>query len=208
MPAPPPRPRLDLALSARAAGSACACRSTCCAPEVDETPLRRRGAGRARRSAWRWPRPTRSPTRDRDAVVIGSDQVADLDGVAIGKPGDHARATAQLRAMSGRSVVFQTAVAVVLRRDRLSRGASAVPVTVRFRDAERRRDRALPARRAALRLRRQRQVRDARHRAARGDRVRRPDRADRPAADPHLRAAARRRHRPAARANASSGSPP
>jgi len=46
------------------------------------------------------------------AVVIGSDQVADLDGQAIGKPGDHARATAQLRRMSGRRVVFQTAVAV------------------------------------------------------------------------------------------------
>jgi len=47
------------------------------------------------------------------AVVIGSDQVADLDGQAIGKPGDHARATAQLRRMSGRRVVFQTAVAVL-----------------------------------------------------------------------------------------------
>jgi septum formation protein len=46
------------------------------------------------------------------AVVIGADQVADLDGQPIGKPGDHARAVAQLRAMSGRSVVFHTAVAV------------------------------------------------------------------------------------------------
>lgn len=46
------------------------------------------------------------------AVVIGSDQVADLDGEAIGKPGDHARAVSQLRRMSGRTVVFQTAVAV------------------------------------------------------------------------------------------------
>ena len=52
---------------------------------------------------------------DRDAIVIGSDQVAELDGVAIGKPGDHARATAQLRSMSGRTVVFHTAVAVRLR---------------------------------------------------------------------------------------------
>ncbi len=48
-----------------------------------------------------------------DAVVIGSDQVADLDGAAIGKPGTHANAVAQLRRMSGRRVVFQTAVAVV-----------------------------------------------------------------------------------------------
>lgn len=49
------------------------------------------------------------------AVVIGSDQVADLDGQPLGKPGNHARAVAQLRQMSGRTVVFQTAVAVVCR---------------------------------------------------------------------------------------------
>lgn len=46
-------------------------------------------------------------------VVIGSDQVADLDGQALGKPGDHARATAQLQQMRGKIVIFQTAVAVV-----------------------------------------------------------------------------------------------
>ena len=48
-----------------------------------------------------------------DAIVIGSDQVAELDGEAIGKPGTHERAAAQLRLMSGREVIFQTAVAVV-----------------------------------------------------------------------------------------------
>ena len=48
-----------------------------------------------------------------EAVVIGSDQVADLAGEALGKPGDHARATAQLRRMRGRTLVFETAVAVV-----------------------------------------------------------------------------------------------
>ena len=47
------------------------------------------------------------------ALVIGSDQVADAGGVAVGKPGDHAGALAQLRALSGRSVVFHTAVALV-----------------------------------------------------------------------------------------------
>lgn len=47
------------------------------------------------------------------AIVIGSDQVADLDGEAIGKPGTHERAVAQLQRMSGRQVVFQTAVAIV-----------------------------------------------------------------------------------------------
>ena len=44
------------------------------------------------------------------ALVIGSDQVATLDGAQIGKPGDHARALAQLRTMRGRRVVFHTAL--------------------------------------------------------------------------------------------------
>ena len=47
------------------------------------------------------------------AVVIGSDQVADLDGEPLGKPGNHERAVAQLQRMRGQTVVFQTAVAVV-----------------------------------------------------------------------------------------------
>ena len=67
------------------------------------------------------------------AVVIGSDQVADLDGEAIGKPGTHERAVEQLRQMRGRSVVFQTAVAVV-RADTGFAGSALVPVTVRFRE--------------------------------------------------------------------------
>ena len=67
-----------------------------------------------------------------DAVVIGSDQVADLDGEAIGKPGSHERAFEQLRAMSGRSVVFQTAVAVVRAASGFADSALA-PVRVRFR---------------------------------------------------------------------------
>jgi septum formation protein len=67
-----------------------------------------------------------------DAVVIGADQVADVDGEAVSKPGDHARAVEQLRAMSGRTIVFQTALAVV----RASSGFAEVrrvPVSVRFR---------------------------------------------------------------------------
>ncbi len=48
----------------------------------------------------------------RTALVIGSDQVADCDGRILGKPGDHARASAQLRSLSGREVVFHTAVCV------------------------------------------------------------------------------------------------
>jgi septum formation protein len=52
-------------------------------------------------------------SRYRDALVIGSDQVAELDGLAVGKPADHAEAVAQLRAASGRTVVFHTGVALV-----------------------------------------------------------------------------------------------
>jgi septum formation protein len=67
-----------------------------------------------------------------DAVVIGSDQVADLAGQPIGKPGGHARAVSQLQAMSGRTVVFHTSVAVVRRASGFAQ-ALRVPVTVRFR---------------------------------------------------------------------------
>lgn len=66
------------------------------------------------------------------AVVIGSDQVADLDGEPIGKPGHHERAVQQLRQMRGRTVVFQTAVAVVC----VATGFEQVdlaPVEVKFR---------------------------------------------------------------------------
>ena len=107
------------------------------APEVDETPLPgetpaalalRLALAKAQAVALRWP----------NAVVIGSDQVADLDGLPIGKPGNHAKATAQLRLLSGRQAVFQTAVAVV-RADTGFAQALLAPVTVRFRplsDAE------------------------------------------------------------------------
>jgi septum formation protein len=67
-----------------------------------------------------------------DAVVIGSDQVAELDGQAIGKPGSHERAFEQLKLMSGQRVVFHTAVAVV-RRERHFERALLAPVTVVFR---------------------------------------------------------------------------
>jgi len=70
---------------------------------------------------------------DRDAVVIGSDQVAELDGIAIGKPGDHVRAVAQLQSMRGRTVVFHTAVAVACMESGF-RAADVASVTVRFRD--------------------------------------------------------------------------
>lgn len=73
-----------------------------------------------------------------DAWVIGSDQVAELDGHPLGKPGGAERAIAQLRAMSGREVRFHTAVCVA----GAARDASMALIdttTVRFRaldDAE------------------------------------------------------------------------
>ena len=48
-----------------------------------------------------------------DALVIGSDQVADCDGEAVGKPFDHADAVAQLTALSGKTVVFHTGLALL-----------------------------------------------------------------------------------------------
>ena len=47
------------------------------------------------------------------ALVVGSDQVADLDGTAIGKPGSFDAALAQLELMQGRLVVFHTALALL-----------------------------------------------------------------------------------------------
>jgi septum formation protein len=100
-------------------------------PEVDETPrpgeapadlAQRLARAKADAVAARWPQ----------AVVIGSDQVAEVDGQPIGKPHTHERALAQLRAMSGRRVAFHTAVAVVRRDTGFARVALA-PVTVRFR---------------------------------------------------------------------------
>ena len=82
------------------------------APEVDETPLPhettsalagRLALAKAHAVAKNFPH----------AVVIGSDQVADLNGLALGKPGNHERAVVQLCQMRGQTVIFQTAVAVV-----------------------------------------------------------------------------------------------
>lgn len=84
------------------------------APEVDETPLlgelpaalaQRLALAKAQAVAIKFPQ----------AVVIGSDQVADLHGQPLGKPGTHERAVAQLRQMRGQTVIFQTALAVVCR---------------------------------------------------------------------------------------------
>ncbi len=48
-----------------------------------------------------------------EALIIGSDQAAVLDGEIIGKPGDHQRATAQLQRASGRTVTFYTGLCLL-----------------------------------------------------------------------------------------------
>lgn len=102
------------------------------APDVDETPLpgeapaalaRRLALAKARAVADMHP----------DCIVIGSDQVADLHGQPLGKPGTHDRAVAQLQAMRGQTVIFQTAVAVVCKASGFVQEDLA-PVRVQFRD--------------------------------------------------------------------------
>jgi len=66
------------------------------------------------------------------SVVIGSDQVADLHGEALGKPGNFERARSQLQRMSGQTVLFHTAVAVVCPALQFVEQA-LVPVQVKFR---------------------------------------------------------------------------
>ncbi|MFL6592894.1 MAG: Maf family protein [Luteimonas sp.] len=66
-----------------------------------------------------------------DAWVIGSDQVAELAGRALGKPGTRATAIAQLASMSGSEVVFRTAVTVA--HATLGRHDAEDVTTVRFR---------------------------------------------------------------------------
>lgn len=100
-------------------------------PDVDETPrpeesprelALRLALAKAHAVAAKFPQ----------AAVIGSDQVADLDGESLGKPGTHERAVAQLRRMRGRTVVFQTAVAVVCQETGFEQLELAA-VSVRFR---------------------------------------------------------------------------
>jgi septum formation protein len=55
-----------------------------------------------------------------EAIIIGSDQVATLDGQQIGKPGTHERALDQLRKMRGKRVIFHTALCVLDARTRHS----------------------------------------------------------------------------------------
>ena len=130
----PPQPRLILASTSRYRRellSRLRLPFDVVSPEVDEAPesgerpealAQRLAVAKARAVAALHP----------SAIIIGSDQVADLDGASIGKPGNHERATAQLTMMSGRTVVFHTAIAVLCNA-RAFAATAIVPVTVRFR---------------------------------------------------------------------------
>jgi len=91
--------------------------------EAPEETARRLAEAKARAVAARFPR----------AMVIGSDQVAVLDGAALGKPGNHANAVRQLRAMRAREVVFHTALCVCNAASGRTE-TRLVPFYVRFRD--------------------------------------------------------------------------
>lgn len=106
------------------------------APDIDETP---RAGETPTATALRLARDKAQAVAARapGALVIGSDQVATLDGEQIGKPGSHAAALTQLQKMRGREVVFHTALC--LWDGRLADPDAAaqvedVRVTVAFRD--------------------------------------------------------------------------
>lgn len=101
-------------------------------PHVDETALpqeapqdtaRRLAEAKARAVAARFPQ----------AIVIGSDQVAVLGDLPLGKPGNHATALRQLKAMRGKEVVFHTALCVCNAASGQAQ-TRIVPFYVRFRD--------------------------------------------------------------------------
>jgi len=104
------------------------------APETDESALpgetpqaltRRLAAAKAAAIAVRNP----------GAWVLGSDQLAELDGVALGKPGRRDAALVQLGSMSGREVVFRTAVSLVHGDGRAFHGEDETIVRFRTIDA-------------------------------------------------------------------------
>jgi septum formation protein len=82
------------------------------APDVDETPL---PGESAEQTSWRLSQIKAQVVAKRfpDALIIGSDQVALLDGQQIGKPLNHDNAVLQLSAMRGKTVTFYTALSLL-----------------------------------------------------------------------------------------------
>ena len=91
--------------------------------EAPQDTARRLAEAKARVVATRFPR----------AIVIGSDQVAVLEGEVLGKPGNHANALRQLKAMRAKEVVFHTALCVYNAASGQSE-TRVVPFCVRLRD--------------------------------------------------------------------------
>lgn len=107
-------------------------------PDIDETP---HATETPEATALRLAREKAAAigSRSGPALVIGSDQVATLDGLQIGKPGNHANALRQLQLMRGREVVFHTALCLWDGRNGQAGGTAQVcnvQTLVRFRDLE------------------------------------------------------------------------
>ena len=102
---------------------------TTVSPDVDETPLPGEAPGAlALRLALA--KAHAVAALHPEAIVIGSDQVSDLHGQPMGKPGTHERAVEMLRAMRGQTVMFHTAVAVVCQATGFAQSDVAVIRTV------------------------------------------------------------------------------
>lgn len=100
-------------------------------PEIDETPLHgetpdatalRLAKAKASKIAATYP----------DALIIGADQVAVLNGMQLGKPLNHANAFQQLRFMQGKEVMFYTAISLLNSRSNHMQ-ARGIPFRIKFR---------------------------------------------------------------------------
>ena len=100
-------------------------------PEIDEAPLHgetpdatalRLAKTKASKIAVTYP----------DALIIGADQVAVLNGVQLGKPLNHANAFQQLRFMQGREVIFYTAISLLNSRSNHAQ-TRVIPFGIKFR---------------------------------------------------------------------------
>ena len=101
-------------------------------PEVDESPLPGENPATLALRLAQAKAKAVAPLHPK-ALIIGSDQVAILDGQPISKPGNHENAVAQLRAMRGKAIQFLTALAVYnSAKDQMV--SRLVPFTVEFRD--------------------------------------------------------------------------
>lgn len=101
--------------------------------DIDEAPLAHESA---RNYVERLARAKAEATalRHPSATVLGADTIVTVDGLLLGKPTDHAEATAMLSRLSGRAHEVMTGVAVV--REGATRSEVAVSL-VRFRTLDR-----------------------------------------------------------------------